>query len=335
MFIVDFKETNQSGTHEDNNMLFELRNSEDRSVLTVLGIRQPLMVYNLYDSGNTVLKGIINNFDGYVYQNRANQFNYVSSVGYLENESRSSIIDTNYEGSPMGINVSLIDSSGEQVSSSLLTGTTIKIDNKYYFADSDGVWRINLAGKVSNLNRNIELLADNNLHSGNYTLRVTLFASSDGLHNSNPDRSHTLEVPFVVVGDENAIKVVAQDKTKVVNGETSLNEDGSDTNTYDVTIMNVLSDPNLRVAVYKRKIDDENTTEFELVPFSDLFKNDLTGPVNEKILSENPDEEESFDFELAEGLTSGTYRVVFELYDGDYLVDSDFEYIIVTKPIDE
>jgi len=335
MFIVDFKETNQSGTHEDNNMLFELRNSEDRSVLTVLGIRQPLMIYNLYDSGNTVLKGIINDFDGYVYQNRPNQFNYVSSVGYLENEGRSSIIDTNYEGSPMGINVSLIDSSGEQVSSSLLTGTTIKIDNKYYFADSDGVWRINLAGKVSNLNRNVEFLADNNLHSGNYTLRITLFASSDGLHNSNPERSHTLEVPFVVVGDENAIKVVSQDKTKVVSGETSLNENGTDTNTYDITIMNVLADPNLRVAIYKRKTDNENTTEFEVVPFNSLFKNTLTGPANEKVLTENPDSEESFDFELAEGLTSGTYRVVFELYDGDYLVDSDFEYVIVTKPIDE
>ena len=335
MFIFDFKETTQSGTHEDNSILFELRNSEDRSILTVLGIRQNLMDYNLYDSGNTVLLGILNDFDGYLYQNRPNTFNYVTSVGYEENENRSSIIDTNYESSPMGINVSLIDSSGEQVSSSLLTGTTVKINNHYYFADSDGVWRINLAGKVSNLNRNVELLTDNNLHSGNYTLRVTLFASSDGTHNSNPERSHTVEVPLVVVGDENAIKVTSDDKTKVVNGETSLNEDKSDTNEYTVRIMSVLADPNLRVTVYKRNTDTDSTTEFTQVAFSSLFKDTYTGTANEKVLATNPDSEETYEFELASSLTSGTYRVIFELYDGDYLVDSDFEYVIVTKPINE
>ncbi len=335
MFIIDFKETNQTGTHENNSMLFELRNSEDRSLLTVLGIRQNLMDYNLYDSGNTVLLGILNDFDGYLYQNRTSLFNYVTSVGYQENENRSSIIDTNYEGSPMGINVSLIDASGSQVSSSILTGTTIRIDNHYYFADSDGVWRINLAGKVSNLNKNVELLTDTNLHPGSYTLKITLFASSDGLHNSNPERSHTLEVPLTVVGDENAIKVTTNDETKVVDGLTSLNEDKEDTNTYNVKIMSVLADPNLRVTIMKRNVDNDSTTEFSQVPFNTLFKNSLSGTANEKLLAIEPDEESSYDFVLANNLTSGTYRVVFELYDGDYLVDSDFEYVIVTKPVIE
>ncbi len=335
MFIFDFKETNQSGTHEDNHILFELRNNEDRSMLTVLGIRQDLMVYNLYDSGNTVLKGILNNFDGYLYQNRANTFNYVTSVGYQENESRSSIIDTNYESSPMGINVSLIDASGEQVSSSLLTGTTIKIDNKYYFADSDGVWRINLSGKVSNLNKNVELITDTNLHSGNYKIRITLFASSDGKHNSNPERSHTIEVPLVVVGDENAIKVTAVDKTKVVDGKTSLNENKENTNKYNVKIISVLEEPKLKVEIYKRKTDNDTTTEFSLVPFNKLFKDTFDGTANQKELAVNPEEDSTYDFVLADNLTSGTYKVVFELYDGDYLVDSDYEYVIVTKPISE
>ena len=332
MFIIDFKETNQAGTHENNSMLFELRNNEDRSILTVLGIRQSLMNYNLYDSGNTVLLGILNDFDGYLYQNRTSLFNYVTSVGYQENENRSSIIDTNYEGSPMGINVSLIDASGSQVSSSVLTGTTIRIDNHYYFADSDGVWRINLAGKVSNLNKNVELVTDNNLHPGAYTLRITLFASSDGLHNSNPERSHTLEVPLTVVGDENAIKVTTKDETKVVDGLTSLNEDKVGTNTYNIKIMSVLADPNLRVTIMKRNINNDSTTEFSTVPFNNLFKNSYSGTNTEKLLALDPEEESSYDFELASNLTSGTYRVIFELYDGDYLVDSDFEYVIVTKP---
>ena len=48
-------------------MLFELRNSEGRSVYSVLGIRQGIMNYNTYDQSNAVLEQNILNNEEYLY----------------------------------------------------------------------------------------------------------------------------------------------------------------------------------------------------------------------------------------------------------------------------
>ena len=41
----------------------------------------------------------------------------------------------------------------------------------------------------------------------------------------------------------------------------------------------------------------------------------------------------NFDFQLQDNLTSGTYRVVFKLYDNNQLIDSDEQYVIVHKKL--
>ncbi len=55
-FIVDFYDTTITGTHQNNTFIMELRTDEDRTSISVLGIRQNLMQYNLYDSSNAVLE---------------------------------------------------------------------------------------------------------------------------------------------------------------------------------------------------------------------------------------------------------------------------------------
>ena len=44
--------------------------------------------------------------------------------------------------------------------------------------------------------------------------------------------------------------------------------------------------------------------------------------------------EKDFTFLLADDLTSGTYRVVFKMYDTNQLIDEDVKYVIVQKSID-
>ena len=39
----------------------------------------------------------------------------------------------------------------------------------------------------------------------------------------------------------------------------------------------------------------------------------------------------SIDFTLADNLTSGTYRLVFKLYDNTQIIDSETKYVIVKK----
>ena len=203
MFIVDFKNTKTTGVHKNNSMLFELRNQEDRTLISVLGIKQEQMKFSTYDSSNIVLGGNTTVKDNYLYSGVSKLFSYSTVVGYNMTSSAEAIIDTNYESRAMGLNVEFIDSANNRASSSMLSGTYITINNQRYYASSDGVFRIKLAGKVSNLERGIYITTDDKLPAGSYKLKFTLFASDDGLHNGGDLSSSVKELNVVVVGNKN------------------------------------------------------------------------------------------------------------------------------------
>jgi hypothetical protein len=332
MFIFDFKETTVTGEHLNNSMLFELRNHEDRTVYSVLGIRESLMVYNTYDSSNIVLNQIISNNDSYLYYNIPDEFNYATRIQYNETENRQSVIDTNYESSSMGINVSFFDRDGVQVSSSMLIGTSIVIENSEYFADGDGVFRIKLANKVSNLDKMPRITITKDLPVGEYTMRYTLFASDDGLHNSVYENSVTRDFVVHVVSSDNSIIVDGNDRDKIINGDTGYNMNGYTNNVYRVRYTSQLNNPNIRVELYKRDVDSIDSTSFTSVPFNTVFSNAfITAYGNEVYLDMNNLSDRSFDFNFQSSLTSGTYKIVFKLYDSNQIIDSETKYIIINK----
>lgn len=337
LFIFDFKETNVTGQHLNNTVLFEIRDEDDFNVMNVLGIRQPLMTYNKYDNSNALLTQTITDNNNYLYYNIPENITYKTTINYNVTDNLQSVIDTNYESSNMGLNVAFYNESGDEiVSSSLLSGTSISIDGVKHFADSDGVFRIKLAGKVSNLSKIVSIVADKGLPTGNYLLRFTLFASSDGLHNSDIDGADVVEYLVTVVNSDNSIVVEVADEEKVVDGETSLNMNDLGTNTYTVTYTSDLNNPNLRLEVLKRDISDIDSVTYTPVPFSNLFTNSLTA-VNSTEYELNMDNlnTKDFEFTLKNNLTSGTYRLVFKLYDNDQLIDDDVKYVIVKKKVSE
>lgn len=332
LFIIDMKNSTQTGEHLNNSILFELRNSEARSVFTVLGIKQSNMIYNTYDKSNAILNQTITDNDSYLYYNITDDIGYSTSINYDQTSNRQSIIDTNYESNNMGLNVAFYSSDGKIVSSSLLSSTSIKIDGKNYFADSDGVFRIKLAGKVSNLNKSLALTVGKDLPATTYTMKYTLFASEDGLHNSDTENSVTKEFIVHVVSSDNTITVDCDDKTKVVDGATSLNMNNSKINTYNIEYTSNLNNPSIRVEVYKRDTADIDSTTYTSVPFNNLFSNNLDVAIgNEMLIDMGTSSSKSVDFTLADNLTSGTYRVVFKLYDNTQIIDSETKYVIVKK----
>ena len=335
LFIVDMKASSETGEHLNNKASFELRNSDGFGVVNVVSGRDALMVYNTFESSNVVLSQHFVGVDSYLYYNVADQFTYSTEILYNQTENRQSIIDTNYEYSNMGLNVQFFDRTGEQVSSSLLLGTSVSVGNTEYFADGGGVFRIRLANKVSNIERQVRVVAGKNLPPGSYTVRYTLFASEDGLHNSDYKNSIYQEFNVVVVSSSSYITSECNDNTKLVYGETGLNNGNSKINTYNVKYVADLNNPNFRVEIYKRNTNTVDTTTYTSVPFNTLFKNSYTiVSGNEVTLPVTEEEEQSFDFELADSLTSGTYRVVFKLYDNNQLIDEDVKNVIVQKKID-
>ncbi len=343
IFIFDFKETTVTGTNLGNSMLFELRNSEDRSLISVLGIRQNLMFYNTYDSSNVVLSEEVTTDNNYLYYDLVNEFSLSTNVMYDQTANSEAIINTNYESNSMGLNIEVLDSTLKQVSSSMLTGTNIMIDNIRYFADSDGVFRIKLAGKVSNLSKKIYITTDKMLPSGTYTLRFTLFASPDGRHNSHTLESSSVDILVTVVGSDNSIVVETEDETKLVYGETGLNESGLNYNEYTISFNSVLNNPNARISLYKRSTENKDTMEYIEVPINSLFTNYFVDPSSmlyiassdyEKMLNINVNNKATLKFNLASDLTSGTYKIVFKLYDNNQLIEEEIKYVIVRKNVE-
>ena len=52
---------------------------------------------------------------------------------------------------------------------------------------------------------------------------------------------------------------------------------------------------------------------------------------NEVLLNMGTSTSYKFYFDLNDEITSGTYKLVFKLYDNNQLIDSDVQYVIVKK----
>ena len=235
LFIFDFKEANITTAQLNNEMLFELRTDEDRTSVTVLDKRleDDDMVFNIHNTTNLVLSQVVNTNNTNYYYDSPNTTVYTTQVSYSTSGSNQKVIDTNYEASSMGVNIQLFNSQGTSVSSSMLSGTKITINNNDYYVDSDGIFRIKLADKVTRVTRNMLITVDSLLPAGEYTMKYSIIASSDGLHASDlnvPTFTQTIHV----ISSDNYITVDHNDKTKIFYSETGLNEDGNKINTYQV-----------------------------------------------------------------------------------------------------
>ncbi len=343
LFLFDFADTNISGNQLNNNIILELRTAEDRTSISVLGIRQNLMKYHLYETSNIVLNANVTTEDQYLYYDAEKNLLYDVIASYDQTANRQSIIDTAYESNSMGINITMLDPSGNQISSTMLVGTSIKMGNTIYYPSSDGVFRIKLSNKVSNLSKLLKLTIGSNLPSGEYKMKIDLFSSNDGLH-SDFVNGHTEKIPFVLIGANNGIEATADSDSTIINGDTGLNLSGKNSLEYNIKQLSSLSNPNVRVVVYKRDNERYDNTTYHEIDLKALVSTTLTYPAvyglksttdYEYMISNSPPSLLNYKLTLKNQLTSGTYKIVFRLYNLNQLIDEDEEYIIIKKGIIE
>ena len=338
LFIFDFKAANISTAQLDNEVLFELRTDEDRTQVTVLDKRQEDrdMVFNIYTTSNIALSQTVDTANTNYYHDITNTTVYSTQVSYSTSGTSQKVIDTNYEASSMGVNIQLFDSQGTSVSSSMLSGTEITINNVDYYVDSDGVFRIKLADKVSNVIRNMDITVDSLLPAGTYTMKYSVIASSDGLHASDLN-APTFTQTIQVISADNIVTVTNNDKTKLFFAETGLNADGNRINTYQVKYNSTLDNGNLRLSIYKRNTDTSTTTAYTEIEFSKLFENTMTGTGSTvypyEVALPFGTSPYSIPLTVNANAKSGTYKLVFKLCDNAQVVDTDEAYLIVKKPI--
>lgn len=329
IFIVDFKEANITSDVLNNSFLLERRSSDDQTVLAVLGIEQGNMVYDLYYNKDAIidLAGTIDTLKFY----NGNNMDININTNFIQQKVLSdTIIDTNYYDQQLGIKLSIYDEYGNKVTSSSLLGIYFENNGIIYYPRDNGETRIKIAERVANVSSKIKVHAENSsLAGGDYKIVIESFGSPDGVYYGLVS-SDTLELNLKVMDTIYGLTISIPENGLFWDKETGKNLNKSNALLATVTYESGLSNPNLRIKLYRRDYNEIYSTTYNEVDFADYFTTSLTkSSNNEYILSDNPVSNLTYFLYMKENLISGTYKLEIRLYDENTYIGEVYRYIII------
>ena len=325
IFIVDFSDTNIQEDHLNNSLLIEIRDNNEESIISVLGVQHDQLVYNLYANQDSQIEIIPTPDLNPLYIGYNDTFDV--SINYQSSTLSGTLItDTQYFDSKLGVQIYLKNGDGNLVSGTDLTGAYFLMDGVKYYPDIAGYTHIKLTDKVGNARKWIIFNTENaSLATGDYTFVFEAFASPDGIYYSSgtPDIAN---VPITIINSTYGLKPEIDDDSVIYDssGNTKMLK-------FNIGYTSLLNNPNIRIAMFRRKYDEVYDTNYELVDFQDFSENELTSSGNrfEYMLTSSPSATNVFSIPFKSELLTGTYRLSFRLYDNGTLIGEVVRYIIV------
>ena len=324
IFIVDFSDTSINSDQMGNSLLIEIRDANEESIITVLGIQHSQLVYNLYNGRDSSIDIDVDPSDNPLYIGYNDIFDV--TIDY-QNSSLDgvSIIDTQYFDSKLGVQIYILNSLGRVVSGTDLTGAYFLMDGVRYYPDIAGYTHIKLADKVGNTQKWITFNTENaGLATGTYTFKFEAFASPDGIYYSSGTPDIHTEV-INIINSTYGLNPVIDDNSVI------FRENNDKSFDFTINYTSLLTNPNIRIAMYRREYDEVYDTDYELVDFQDFAVNTLftTNNPYEYIIDSNPMAQKSYSLPFEDELLTGTYRLSFRLYDDDTMIGEIYRFIIV------
>ena len=324
IFIVDFSDTNIPSNQLNNKLLIEIRDGNEESIISVLGIQHSQLTYNLYAGMDSEIELSVEPSDDPLYVGYDDIFDL--TVGYESSIlNGATIIDTQFFDSKLGVQIHIENANGGVLSGTDLTGTYFSVDGVVYYPDIEGYTHIKLANRVGNMEKWIIFNSDNSsLASGDYTFVFETFASPDGIYYSRGEPVIE-DVELTVISSIYGLNPTVADSSVVID------KDNPGYLTFDIAYTSLLNDPNIRIAMYRRRYDAIYDTHYDLVDLQDYVTQSLFTTDNEKeyLIVEDPSANNSFTMALESGLLTGTYRLAFRLYDNDVMIGEIIRYIII------
>lgn len=269
-----------------------------------------------------------------------------------------------------------LDADGNVIYNTLTTdlfGTVMTINNVEYFPQTDGSTRIELAGRITDVKSLIDIdFSNSGLGYGEYRLIVETFVSYDGLYYGDFEVT-TNVFPLTMLNNQYGLDVQASKPAQITHDvNTGEDQEGNREILYYLDSLASVENPIIRVSLERReydinspygttyrKVDLANITDeikfgenvISLTDSCYISTTDGTcvsytlGPVSKGknterynvylTLKDGPDASDLANKNDAKW-KSGTYRVIFTLYDGDAEVGSVYEYLIIRSlDIDE
>lgn len=329
IFHFDFSNANINTAITEQSILLELRDDDEETWIGVLGHQRQSLKYSIYNTGSNISVSATTSKPS-VYLGQELFLDVITDYNQTVLNGKV-IYDTNYFGQKLGIKITLYDSNGEQVSGSSLLGVYFKLNGTKYFPRVDGTTRINVAGNVSNVASHIEVNTENsNLASGNYTIKVETFCSPDGIYYGLVSADETT-IPISILNSIYGLSADLEDNMVIIKSEDGKTINGNNNLDFNIKFSSGLATPNIKVALYRRDYSNVYSNTYNLVDLQDYVTDSLTTTniENTYLATDTPTANFTYSLTTKPELTTGTYKVVFSLYDGDRYVGEVYQYIII------
>ena len=330
IFILDFENTDIDSDILGSSLLIEMLNNKGDTILGVLGIQREQMTYNLYNTEKAMIDIDASISDNKIYS--GNDAVIDLKTEYTQaNINGITISDTLYADYKLGIKINLINTNGDIVSGTSLIGLYYEIDGVKYAPNIDGTTRIKVSDKVGNLQSWIKLVTGNsNIATGNYTIRIEAFGSSDGIY-YGLSTSAVSEIPIYIINEIYGLDINTSSESMIIDGKTGLSLENTNIVKYNIKYNSGLESPNIHIRLYRRSYDEIYSNDYELVDLGDYVDNTLFGTNKDKeyLMVNNPNEESDLKLVFKNNLLNGTYKLEFILYDDDTEIGSIDKYIII------
>ena len=331
IFHVNFADSNVPNDIENNSLLMELRDQEAQTLIGVLGIQRDTMRYTVYKEKSATIKLDGNLDPETLYLGKTLKLNVTTDFTQTIVNSKT-VYDTQYFDKKLGIKISIYDNNGNRLNNDSLLGVNFELDGKLYYPRIDGTTRINIAEKVTDVLAKIKMNTQNNttLATGDYKIKIESFGSSDGIY-YGLTASDQIELDVRIINSSYGLKVKTDDECKIVNKDTGLNKRGNNTLVSKIEYSSGLANPNIRVALYRRDYSEIYSQKYELVDLREFIRDYIIETTTEKeyLVTSDPKSEINFQAKMKENLKSGTYKLVFKLYDDDAFVGEAYDYIVI------
>ena len=329
IFHYDFANTNLQSPIVDQTIFLEYRDQDDETLMGVLGDLRETLEYSVYITGSNIdVSATISSPSVYLgkdlYLNVTTDYNQAAIDGKI-------VYDTNYFGQKLGLKITFYDHNGDQVTGASLLGVYFELNGNKYYPRTDGTTRLNTADAVSNVLSHIKVVTENsNLTSGDYTIKIEAFSSADGVYYGLESADETT-VQLLILSSIYGLDVSLQDEMVIVNGKTGLNQNNTHDLIFNIAYSSGVISPNIKVGLYRRDYSNIYSNTYNLVDFEDYVVNELTTTDNNDIylVTDNPSSSFTYNLRLKDNLVTGTYRVVFSLYDGDIFIGDVYQYIVI------
>ena len=312
--------------------MIELRDSEGETLVGVLGIQRDSMVYTVYNGNNATIELDGNLSPETLYLGKSLNLNVITTFTQTVVESKT-IYDTQYFDQKLGIKISIYDNNGNRLSLDSLFGVNFELDGKRYYPRVDGTTRICIAGKVTDVLAKIKMNTSGNdtLATGDYIIEIESFGSPDGIY-YGLTASDKIDLNVRIINSAYGLKVTTMDPNKIIDKDTGITENETNTLVSVVKYSSQLSAPNIAVSLYRRNYTEEYAQSYTLVDLQEYVSDTLTATSREKeyvMSASNPMETTTNYYKLNSNLITGTYKLVYKLYDGDTYVGEAFDYIVI------